>query len=130
MVHENGELIRGKKALVCLRHGSINTATVSDNFVWTPGFPPTASVAVMQAYLADKYMSGPKAEAILSRVTSKKKSKRRPAGSSSTANVSMVRDEDGGWGDEGKDDAEDISEAVVAKDRDFKKRRIATADET
>jgi pre-mRNA-splicing factor CWC26 len=32
----------------------------------------------MQAYLAEKYMSGPKADAILSRTTQKKKKKRKP----------------------------------------------------
>ncbi|KAG1762714.1 Pre-mRNA-splicing factor of RES complex-domain-containing protein [Suillus occidentalis] len=55
----------------------------------------------MQAYLAEKYMSGPKADAILSRTTQKKKKKRKA--------------------DYRK---EDFAEAAVAKDRSFKKRPV------
>ena len=82
----------------------------------------------MQAYLAQKYMTGPKADAILARATPKKKKKRKaesstPAAGSSSA---MIVDADGGWGDEGKDDVgdDDVAEAVVEKDRGFKKRRV------
>lgn len=88
----------------------------------------------MKAYLAEKYMSGPKADAILSRVGAPKKKKRKANASSSTTIPSgaILRDEDGGWGDEGKDDgADDITEAVIATDRGFKKRKTmaAAADE-
>ncbi|KAG1840703.1 Pre-mRNA-splicing factor of RES complex-domain-containing protein [Suillus subalutaceus] len=65
----------------------------------------------MQAYLAEKYMSGPKADAILSRTTQKKKKKRK-ADTATTAS-SMRNDEE-----------EDFAEAAVAKDRSFKKRRV------
>lgn len=86
----------------------------------------------MQAYLADKYMSGPKADAILARAAPKKLKKKRKADlSHSTATDSaMVVDDDGGWGNARASDrdiqdvaAEDLSEAVVASDRGFKKRR-------
>jgi pre-mRNA-splicing factor CWC26 len=80
-----------------------------------------------QAYLAEKYMSGAKAEAILSRVgTKKKKRKQNP---SSVTPSGLIKDEDGGWGDEGKEEGEDIEDAVVEKDRGFKKRRLVTAEE-
>jgi pre-mRNA-splicing factor CWC26 len=86
------------------------------------------SLTSKQAYLAEKYMSGTKAEAILSRLGPKKK-KRKVNASSSVPASSMIRDEDGGWGDEGKDEGEDIEEAVVEKDRGFKKRKLAGTDE-
>jgi pre-mRNA-splicing factor CWC26 len=79
----------------------------------------------MQAYLAERYMAGPKADAILSRTAIKKKKKRKldldPTGGAST-----IMDDDAGWGgaanvmDVEEDDA---TEAVVASDRAFKKRR-------
>ena len=88
----------------------------------------------MQAYLASKYMSGPKADAILSRTGGLKKKKRRegnlagPSTSSTSASSSQqfaVRDDDAGWGDDSKmDEDEDLAEAVVEKDRSFKKRRV------
>jgi pre-mRNA-splicing factor CWC26 len=81
-----------------------------------------------QAYLAEKYMSGVKAEAILSRVGTKKKKRKQNPSSSVTAS-GMIKDEDAGWGDEGREEAEDIEDAVVEKDRGFKKRRLATAEE-
>ncbi|KZP25240.1 hypothetical protein FIBSPDRAFT_396354 [Athelia psychrophila] len=84
----------------------------------------------MQAYLAQNYMTGPKADAILARAAPKKKKKRKadalatPGGAASGS--AMIVDADGGWGDEGKAEAEDeTSEAVVEKDRGFKKRRVA-----
>ena len=93
----------------------------------------------MQAYLAEKYMSGPKADAILSRTAPKKKKKRKPndAGPTSGGGASgaMIVDDDAGWGnasapptaidDDGDDDADD---AVVASDRTFKKRRVGPGD--
>jgi pre-mRNA-splicing factor CWC26 len=81
----------------------------------------THNTMSLKAYLAEKYMSGPKADAILSRVAPKKKKKRKLVGSSSGGDSSLVRDEDGGLGDEGKEE-DDLSEAVVASDRSFKKR--------
>lgn len=81
----------------------------------------------MQAYLAAKYMSGPKADAILARTSTSdrpKKKKRKVAASSSSAGGAMIKDEDVlGWGNELQDDAEDEVEAVVAEDRSFKKRQ-------
>jgi pre-mRNA-splicing factor CWC26 len=78
----------------------------------------------MQAYLAEKYMSGPKADAILSRATQKKKKKRK-ADTATTAS-SLLVDDDAGWGGESSklDEEEDFADAVVAKDRSFKKRRV------
>ncbi|KAG2035241.1 Pre-mRNA-splicing factor of RES complex-domain-containing protein [Suillus americanus] len=79
----------------------------------------------MQAYLAEKYMTGPKADAILSRTTQKKKKKRK-ADTATTAS-SMLMDDDAEWVGESsrrKDEEEDFAEAAVAKDRSFKKRRV------
>jgi pre-mRNA-splicing factor CWC26 len=85
----------------------------------------------MKAYLAQKYMSGPKADAILSRVAPKKKKKRKADSTANTTTVSSgarVLDEDGpsGWAyaPGAVEDAEDLTEAVVEKDRGFKKRRV------
>lgn len=84
----------------------------------------------IKAYLAEKYMSGPKADAILSRAAPQKKKKRKNALAAPTASTSFVRDDDGGWGDEGKEeDVEDVAEAVVASDRGFKKRKLTAAEE-
>jgi pre-mRNA-splicing factor CWC26 len=38
-------------------------------------------------------------------------------------------DVDGGWGDETKEEMEDVEEAVVAADRSFKKRKVAPTEE-
>ena len=79
----------------------------------------------MQAYLAERYMAGPKADAILSRTATKKKKKRKPD-LDPTGGASTIMDDDAGWGgaanvvDAEEDDA---TEAVVASDRAFKKRR-------
>jgi len=79
----------------------------------------------LKSYLASKYMSGPKADAILARTGPPKKKKRKVEGQTPVANL---RDEDGGWGMEEKDeDGDDLAEAVVASDRGFKKRRTVTA---
>ena len=85
----------------------------------------------LQAYLAAKYMSGPKADAILSHasVNSAKKKKRKVAASSSNkvTGSSMIKDDDVmGWaenGNEGEDEDDLMSEVVVADDRGFKKRQ-------
>ncbi|KAG8213119.1 Pre-mRNA-splicing factor of RES complex-domain-containing protein [Butyriboletus roseoflavus] len=78
----------------------------------------------MQAYLAQKYMSGPKAEAILARTAPKKK---RKVASGTTSGPSIFVDDDTGFGDEvsrqQQDDEMDVTEAAVATDRSFKKRR-------
>ncbi|KIJ11952.1 hypothetical protein PAXINDRAFT_83664 [Paxillus involutus ATCC 200175] len=81
----------------------------------------------MQAYLAEKYMSGPKAEAILARTAPKKKKRKGESGV--TKAPSMFVDDDAGFGDESskreqEDDLDSMEGAVVAKDRSFKKRRI------
>ena len=72
-------------------------------------------------------MTGPKADAILARVAPKKKKKRKAESSNpaSGSGPAMIVDTDGGWGDEEKEDGgEDLSEAVIEKDRGFKKRRV------
>ncbi|KAJ7928482.1 Pre-mRNA-splicing factor of RES complex-domain-containing protein [Mycena leptocephala] len=81
----------------------------------------------MKAYLAEKYMSGPKADAILSRVAPQKKKKRKAT--TAAAPSAFVMDVDGGWGDETKEEMEDVEEAVVAADRSFKKRKVAPTEE-
>jgi pre-mRNA-splicing factor CWC26 len=79
----------------------------------------------MRAYLAEKYMSGPKADAILARTAPQKKKKRKGAASQP---ISNVRDDDAEWTDQGKED-DDIAEAVIASDRGFKKRRVTAVEE-
>ena len=82
----------------------------------------------MQAYLAEKYMTGPKADAILSHAAPKKKKKRKPDAGSTTGVAMIVDDDDPGWSGTpnltGVDEDEDAAEAVVASDRSFKKRRL------
>ncbi|KAH8109377.1 Pre-mRNA-splicing factor of RES complex-domain-containing protein [Phellopilus nigrolimitatus] len=81
----------------------------------------------MQAYLAERYMSGPKADAILSRAAPSKKKKRKTALGAATGSASaMIVDDDGGWGKEAKDDNDELAEAVVEADRSFKKRKVET----
>jgi len=84
----------------------------------------------MQSYLAAKYMSGPKADAILARSSNgaPKKKKRKTAPIASTSKTSaMIKDDDIlGWGSNPKEVAEeddDDTEAVVASDRGFRKRQ-------
>ncbi|KAJ6497740.1 Pre-mRNA-splicing factor of RES complex-domain-containing protein [Mycena sanguinolenta] len=79
----------------------------------------------MKAYLAEKYMSGAKADAILAKVGTKKKKRKATA----AAPNALVVDIDGGWGDEAQEDMEDVEEAVVATDRSFKKRKLSPNDE-
>ncbi|KIK63012.1 hypothetical protein GYMLUDRAFT_163568 [Collybiopsis luxurians FD-317 M1] len=78
----------------------------------------------MKAYLAEKYMSGPKADAILARDPHKKK-KRKAKDQGNAPAKSMIKDEDAGWGEENKDDEDDLAEAVIEKDRGFKMRKTA-----
>lgn len=70
-------------------------------------------------------MSGPKAEAILARTAPKKK--KRKVANGLTNGPSMLVDEDAGFGDETsrqqQEDEMEVSEAAVASDRSFKKRR-------
>ena len=62
----------------------------------------------MQRYLAEKYMSGPKADAILSRDATAKKKKRKQA----TSNIHPTGvDEDAGWGCPIKIDNDDENES-------------------
>ncbi|KAG8682705.1 Pre-mRNA-splicing factor cwc26, partial [Ceratobasidium sp. 395] len=78
----------------------------------------------MQAYLASKYMSGPKADAILARTSDKPKKKKRKVDADPTPSTSsFIRDDDGGWGRETRDsDEEELKEAQMASDRSFKKK--------
>ena len=81
----------------------------------------------LKTYLAEKYMSGAKAEAILSKAAPLKKKKRKVKETAQPlAGGTMIRDEDGGWG-EGpmvEDEDDEFSQAVVEKDRGFKKRKV------
>lgn len=81
----------------------------------------------LKAYLAEKYMSGPKAEAILSKVGPQKKKKRKAATATASSSASGARivDEDGGWVEQPREEeAEDLEDVVVEKDRGFKKRKV------
>ncbi|THH06323.1 hypothetical protein EW145_g4165 [Phellinidium pouzarii] len=82
----------------------------------------------MQTYLAEKYMSGPKADAILSKAVHSKKKKRKAATSTTTTGSfgAIIVDDDGGWGNGPKDDNDDLEEAIIETDRSFKKRRANT----
>ncbi|KAG7089491.1 hypothetical protein E1B28_011171 [Marasmius oreades] len=77
----------------------------------------------MKAYLAEKYMSGPKADAILAHATKKKK---RKVTAAKAGSESFVKDEDTGWGDAAMNEDEELKDAVIATDRGFKKRRVET----
>jgi len=86
-----------------------------------------------QAYLAANYMSGVKAEAILSRIETGASRKKKKATSSSVASTSFIKDDDADWGGafvagaNGEDEENDVAlgDAIVASDRSFKKRRTA-----
>ncbi|KAI0744652.1 Pre-mRNA-splicing factor of RES complex-domain-containing protein [Earliella scabrosa] len=84
----------------------------------------------LKAYLAEKYMSGPKADAILSKVNPPKKKKRKlGTASTSASSSSFIKDDDlTGWADPPQDGDDDMAEAVVAADRGFKKRQRTDAD--
>jgi pre-mRNA-splicing factor CWC26 len=86
----------------------------------------------MQRYLADKYMSGPKADAILARDPTVKKKKRKQGTGTTTSGGVEIVDDDGGWGRPVKNDADDDeqTDVIVASDRSFKKRRkVAAGDD-
>ncbi|KAF9565254.1 hypothetical protein CPC08DRAFT_720606 [Agrocybe pediades] len=84
----------------------------------------------LKAYLAEKYMSGPKADAILAKTAPFKKKKRKAKDvAAPSTNGPMIRDEDGGWGEVAQEENDDdLVEAVIEKDRGFKKRKVANAD--
>ncbi|KAF9048411.1 Pre-mRNA-splicing factor of RES complex-domain-containing protein [Panaeolus papilionaceus] len=87
----------------------------------------------LKAYLAEKYMSGPKADAILAKTggLKKKKRKHKDASSSQAARSSsfMIQDDDSGWGEvKNQDEDEDMVDVVVASDRGFKKRKVGEAN--
>jgi pre-mRNA-splicing factor CWC26 len=81
----------------------------------------------LTTYLAEKYMSGPKADAILSRTHPLKKKKRKTQeATAKPLGGTMIRDEDAGWGEiTQEDDNDELKDAVVATDRGFKKRKVA-----
>ena len=92
--------------------------------------PTSTMSASMKAYLAEKYMSGPKADAILARTTTKKKKRKagtsNSAGSGSGAGPSgFVVDDDVSLVAPPKDEEEDdLEDAMVVKDRSFKRRKV------
>jgi len=95
--------------------------------------PVSTMSASMKAYLAEKYMTGPKADAILARTTTATKKKKRKAntanstGSGSGAGpLGFVIDDDASsWVAPPKDEEEDdIEDAMVVKDRSFKRRKL------
>lgn len=87
----------------------------------------------LKAYLAEKYMSGPKADAILAKAAPQKKKKRKAHVSTVSTSVdsgALIQDEDGGWPGEPMDEGDDdITEAVIASDRGFKKRKVAPLED-
>ena len=106
-----------------------STQTAQNSSNAQPPSIPIITMSSMKAYLAEKYMSGPKADAILSRAASKKKKKHKPddAGSTASSRSAMIVDDDAGWGDPATPtglEEDDAAEAVVASDRAFKKRRM------
>ena len=78
----------------------------------------------LKAYLAEKYMSGPKADVILAKTAPQKKKKRKAKAESSGGGM-LIRDDDESWADARKEEEEDIAEAVIDTDRGFKKRKVA-----
>ncbi|EPQ52036.1 hypothetical protein GLOTRDRAFT_64772 [Gloeophyllum trabeum ATCC 11539] len=82
----------------------------------------------LKAYLAERYMSGPKADAILAKTGKKKKRKATTSTATTSASAAFIKDDDAGFGagPEGEDGEEDdvMKEAVVASDRSFKKRKV------
>ncbi|KAF9788526.1 Pre-mRNA-splicing factor of RES complex-domain-containing protein [Thelephora terrestris] len=86
----------------------------------------------MKAYLAEKYMTGPKADAILARTTAKKKKRKagnsnsNPTASGSGAGPSgLIVDDDASFVPPPKDeDEDDLEDALVVKDRSFKRRKV------
>ncbi|KAJ3988981.1 Pre-mRNA-splicing factor of RES complex-domain-containing protein [Lentinula detonsa] len=83
----------------------------------------------MKAYLAEKYMSGPKADAILARDPFKKKKKRKAKDEGHTGQKALIKDDDAGWENDQNVEDDDIAEAIIEKDRGFKKRKTAASEE-
>jgi pre-mRNA-splicing factor CWC26 len=80
----------------------------------------------MKAYLAEKYMSGPKADAILAQAGSGKKKKRKATTGAAGTAPSFIVDEDvSGFARIHVEDDDESAAPVVASDRGFKKRRTA-----
>jgi pre-mRNA-splicing factor CWC26 len=77
----------------------------------------------MKEYLASKYMSGPKADAILARSTQPPKKKKRKALESESSTSSLIKDDDGGWGKEKEEDEFANEDMVIEQDRSFKKKK-------
>ena len=92
--------------------------------------PPSFSTMSIskKAYLAEKYMSGPKADAILARTTTKKKKRKADTASSNpiaSGSSGFIVDDDASWVLPPHDeDEEDIEDALVVKDRTFKRRKV------
>lgn len=74
-----------------------------------------------KTYLAERYMSGPKADAILARSNYKKKKQKPELDTPSVLSCALFVDH-GRWESEKKDDLDDIEEAVLTTDRSFKKK--------
>ncbi|CAK5281652.1 unnamed protein product, partial [Mycena citricolor] len=89
----------------------------------------SSAMANLKAYLAEKYMTGPKADAILAKSAPLKKKKRKVGSDAPAPSTSFVIDVDGGWGDQAHEEKDDIEDAVVASDRSFKKRKVASGGE-
>ena len=95
-----------------------------------PSSPSSFTMSTSRkAYLAEKYMSGPKADAILARTAGKKK--KRKAGASNpnpaaSGSSGFIVDDDASWVAPPKDDEEeeDLEDALVVKDRSFKRRKV------
>lgn len=80
----------------------------------------------MQRYLAEKYMSGPKADAILAKDHPKSKKRKIQQKNTHSSGIGIV-DEDIGWGKLPQED-ETEENVVVASDRTFKKRKTGEGD--
>jgi len=72
-------------------------------------------------------MSGPKADVILAKTAPAKKKKRKAKDTESSKGSTIIQDEDGGWSEVAREEEDDIAEAVVEKDRGFKKRKVASS---
>lgn len=78
-------------------------------------------------YLAEKYMSGPKADAILARMSHKAKKRKVQQNPTSTVSYKLIEDDDGVWMKEDGEDVDNIEEAVVTTDGSFKKKLTSWA---
>lgn len=89
--------------------------------------PLIPTMSNLKAYLAEKYMSGPKADVILAKTAPSKKKKRKAKDAALSKGSTIIQDEDGGWGEVLREEDDDIAEAIVEKDRGFKKRKVASS---